>query len=72
MSMYRAPNDVEILDACNLCVHAVQLKGQITQLNYQLKEVEKKLEKHGIGIDFNADFFARRIKNPPRTPLDET
>jgi hypothetical protein len=72
MSIYRAPNDAEILDAGNLCVHAVRLKGQISQLNYQLKEVEKKLEKHGIGINFNSDFFLRRIKTPPRTPLDET
>ena len=72
MSMYRAPNDVEILDAAHLCGEAVRLQGQVTQLNFQLKEVEKKLKKHGIIIDFNCDFHLRRIKNPPRTPLDET
>ena len=72
MSYYRAPNDEEIKDAATLCAHAVRLKGQITQLEYELGPIEKKLKKHGIIIEFNCDFVMRKIKTPPRTPLDKT
>lgn len=72
MSYYRALNDEEITDAATLCAQAVRLKGQINQLEYELRAIEKKLKKHGIIIEFTFDFFMRKTKYPPRTPLDET
>ena len=72
MSYYRAPNDEEIKDAATLCGHAVRLKGQIDQLQYELGAIEKKLKKHGIIIEFTVDFSCRKRITPPRTPLDET
>jgi hypothetical protein len=34
--------------------------------------MQEKLRKHGIENKFFKDFAVRKIKNPPRTPLDET
>jgi hypothetical protein len=41
-------------------------------LDFELLAMENELKKHGIIMKFQCEFSARKIKNPPRTPLDET
>ena len=72
MSRFRAPDDCEIALAASLCVEAVRLRGRIAQLDFELLAMENELKKHGIIMKFQCEFSARKIKNPPRTPLDET
>ena len=68
----RHPTIEEISDAANLCAEAVRLRARAADMHDDLIEMDNNLKKHGIEIKFFSNFAIRKIKNPPRTPLDET
>jgi len=68
----RPPTTEEISDAADLCAQAVRLRARAEDLHDDLLIMQEKLRKHGIEIKFFKYFAVRKIKNPPRTPLDET
>jgi len=70
--MTRAPNDAEIADAASLCAQAVKILGRHAQLEKEVTLVVAQLKEHGITIDFDFEFYNRKSKTPPRTPLDKT
>lgn len=77
MSGYHAPKNrpptiEEISDAANLCAEAVRLRARAEDMHDDLLIMQNNLKKHGIEIKFFSNFAVRKIKNPPRTPLDKT
>jgi hypothetical protein len=68
----RPPTAEEISDAADLCAEAVRLRARAEDLHDDLIIMQENLRKHGIEIKFFNNFAVRKIKNPPRTPLDKT